>query len=255
MTLEALYPSLQGQTIFITGGATGIGAAMVEAFSVQGAKIAFIDIDQDSAQKLIDKIVANGRCEPWYSTIDVTNIEQLKAAIRSAAADLGTINTLINNVANDMRHDPKKVDLKTWRDCMAVNLDASFFAAQTAAEIMREQGGGSIINLSSINALLGPANMTGYVTAKAGTNGMTKALAKDFGTDRIRVNAILPGWVVTERQLTTWLTEEAEAQWAQHVALKDRLTEVDVAKLALFLASDESKMITGQCLSIDAGRT
>jgi NAD(P)-dependent dehydrogenase (short-subunit alcohol dehydrogenase family) len=162
---------------------------------------------------------------------------------------------LINNAANDHRHDPSELTAQDWRDCMAVNLDAAFFACQAAAAIMVHDGGGSIVNFSSINALLGPANMPGYVAAKAGIIGLTKALAADYGGWGIRVNAVLPGWVATERQLHTWLTPEAEADWMRHVALKQRLLPADVANLSLFLAADDSRMITGQNFVIDAGRT
>lgn len=255
MKNSANYPSLQQQTVFITGGATGIGATMVSAFCQQGARVAFVDIDAAAAQKLISQISDANIPPPWFRKVDVTDIEQLQNAISDASEQLGQIHSLINNVANDSRHDPLQMDEHAWRSCMAVNLDASFFAAQAAAKIMRAQQRGSIVNLSSINAILGPANMTGYVTAKAGINGMTKALAKDLGASNIRVNAILPGWVVTERQLTTWLTEDAERDWSKQVALNQRITPDDVANLALFLTADESRMITGQCLTIDAGRT
>ena len=185
----------------------------------------------------------------------MTDVPALQNAIQGAVSELGPLQALINNAANDNRHSPSEVTAQSWRDCMAINLDAAFFAAQAAAEIMQKQGSGSIINFSSINALLGPANMSGYVTAKAGLVGMTKALARDYGDSEIRVNAILPGWVVTDRQLQTWLTPEAEADWMKQVALKKRLQPVDVANLALFLAADDSRMITGQSFTIDGGRT
>jgi NAD(P)-dependent dehydrogenase (short-subunit alcohol dehydrogenase family) len=187
--------------------------------------------------------------------VDVTDTQALQASIKAAVEELGPLQALINNAANDNRHSPAEVTTESWRDCMAINLDAAFFAAQTAAELMTRQSGGSIINFSSINALLGPSNMPGYVTAKAGVLGMTKALARDYGGSAIRVNAILPGWVVTERQLSSWLTPEAEADWMQQVALKERLQPSEVANLALFLAADDSRMITGQSFTIDAGRT
>ena len=147
------------------------------------------------------------------------------------------------------------MSVSQWRDCLAINLDAAFFAAQAAAPVMAANGGGSIINFSSINATLGPSNMPGYVSAKAGLLGMTKALAKDYGADFVRVNAISPGWVVTQRQLDTWLTPEEEAAWMTQVALPRRLMPEDVANLALFLASNDSHMITGQNFTIDGGRT
>ena len=249
------YPSLAGRCVFITGGATGIGAAMVEAFAMQSAKVAFVDLDSASAQALCDKVEEQCGARPWFQSVDVTDVSALQHAIHGAVADLGPLQAIINNAANDNRHSPSEVTAQSWRDCMAINLDAAFFAAQAAAEIMQKQGGGSIINFSSINALLGPANMPGYVTAKAGLVGMTKALARDYGDSGIRVNALLPGWVVTDRQLQTWLTPEAEADWMKQVALKKRLQPADVANLALFLAAEDSRMITGQSFTIDGGRT
>ena len=251
----ANYPSLKGRCVLITGGATGIGAAMVEAFALQGAVVAFVDLDGDSADALCSKVKDQTGTSLWFQQIDVTDVSALQNSIRQAVKELGPLQALINNAANDNRHSPSDVTADSWRDCMAINLDAAFFAAQAGAELMAKESGGSIINFSSINALLGPANMPGYVTAKAGLLGMTKALARDYGESEIRVNAILPGWVVTERQLETWLTPEAEADWMKQVALKKRLQPSEVANLALFLAADDSRMITGQSFTIDGGRT
>ena len=253
MTNIANYPSLKERVVFITGGATGIGAALVEHFCRQACKVAFIDFDKESAFVLLNRLDKQLGIKPWYEEVDVTDLNALKSSILKASAELGPIHTLVNNVANDNRHTPDEVSAEAWRKCMAVNLDASFFATQTAVSTMQESG--SVINFSSINALLGPKDMPGYVTAKAGLIGMTKALAKDYGERNIRVNAILPGWVVTDRQLEKWLTPEAEQEWSKQVALKDRILPNDVANLALFLSSDASKMITGQSISIDAGRT
>ena len=258
MTDQTKYPSLKNRTVFITGGATGIGAAMVRAFSEQGAKVAFVDLVGNAAQDLVTNIQQSTGMRPWFRQLDITDIAALQSAIHDAAAELGPLRTLVNNAANDMRHAPADVTPDSWRNTMAINLDATFFAAQTAAELMTKQDneqGGSIINFSSINALLGPTNMPGYVAAKAGIMGLTKSLAKDFGGANIRVNAILPGWVVTQKQLDTWLTSEAEAAWMEQVALQKRLLPADVANLALFLAADDSAMITGQSLTIDGGRT
>ena len=251
----ANYPSLRDQCVFITGGATGIGAALVKAFAQQGAKVAFVDVDADSANNLIAVLEAESLTQFWFQEVDVTDYDALHKTIENADGALGPLNILINNAANDMRQAPADVTTKSWRDCMAINLDAAFFAAQAAARLMRERDGGSIINFSSINALLGPGNMPGYVTAKAGVVGLTKALARDYGSDKVRVNAILPGWVATERQLQSWLTPDEEANWMQQVALQTRLMPEDVANLALFLAATDSKMITGQSFIIDAGRT
>ncbi|MEH6569906.1 MAG: SDR family oxidoreductase [Halioglobus sp.] len=251
----AKYPSLEGRPVFITGGATGIGAAMVEAFALQGAKVGFVDLDSTSADALASKLEASTGTRPWFEQVDVTDVQGLQGAINSAVDELGPLLALVNNAANDARHTPAEVTAESWRKCMAVNLDATFFGAQAGAAVMAQHGGGSIINFSSINALLGPANMPGYVAAKAGIVGLTKALARDYGDSDVRVNAILPGWVVTERQLETWLTPEAEAAWMEQVALKRRLLPVDVANLALFLAADDSGMITGQSFTVDGGRT
>jgi NAD(P)-dependent dehydrogenase (short-subunit alcohol dehydrogenase family) len=256
MGVSTKYPSLEGRSVFVTGGATGIGAAMVEAFAQQGASVAFVDLDADSAASLCARLEDHIGIRPWFRQIDVTDTEALQEAIAAAVQEQGPLQALINNAANDNRHSPAEVTAQSWRDCMAINLDAAFFATQAAAQHMAAQDhGGSVINFSSINALLGPANMPGYVTAKAGVVGMTKSLARDYGESQIRVNAILPGWVVTERQLNTWLTPEAEADWMEQVALKERLQPSEVANLALFLAADDSRMITGQSFTIDGGRT
>ena len=255
MAKSANYPSLQDRCIFITGGATGIGAALVKAFAQQGANVAFVDIDADSAKQLINELESKQGPKLWYQAIDVTNVQALQQAILDADAQLGSVSVLVNNAANDMRHAPADVTAQSWRDCMAINLDAAFFAAQAAAGLMTQRNSGSIINFSSINALLGPSNMPGYVTAKAGIIGLTKALARDYGPNGVRVNAILPGWVATERQLQTWLTPDEESRWMEQVALQERLLPEDVANLALFLAATESKMITGQSFTVDAGRT
>jgi len=257
----ANYPSLAGRCVFITGGATGIGAAMVEAFARQRSQVAFVDLDSAAAERLCARLESETGTRPWFQPLDVTDVSALQNSIRRAVNDLGPLQALINNAANDRRHSPEDVTPESWRDCMAINLDATFFAAQVAAELMgaasgeeRKQGG-SIINFSSINALLGPSNMPGYVAAKAGIVGLSKALATDYGESDIRVNAILPGWVVTQRQLDTWLTPEAEADWMEQVSLKQRLLPQEVANLALFLAAEDSRMITGQSFTIDGGRT
>ena len=251
----ATYPSLAGRRVFITGGATGIGAALVEAFAGQGAVVGHLDLAEDAAEMLADQLQQAGHSRPWFRRVDVTDTPALKAAIGDFATEAGALDVLVNNVADDTRHDLLSLTEDGWRRCMAVNLDCAFFASQRAVELMRGSGTrGAIINLSSINALLGPSEMPGYVTAKAGLLGLTKALARQFGVDGIRVNAILPGWVVTQRQLDLWLTEEAEAAWMDQVCLKQRIEPRDAANLALFLASDDSRMITNQHFVIDGGR-
>lgn len=255
MAAQTRYPSLVDRGVFITGGATGIGAAFVDSFARAGARVAFVDIDEAPAQGLVGRLESQHGRTVWFRRADVTDAAGLEAAVREASADLGGLDVLVNNAANDQRHSVEELDAERWRRCMALNLDAAFIAARAVSAEMKVRRRGTIINVGSVNALLGPAGMPGYVTAKAGIMGMTKALSREFGPYNIRVNAILPGWVVTERQLEKWLTPEAEAEWSRQVSLKRRLLPADVANLALFLASDDSEMITGQSLVIDAGRT
>jgi D-xylose 1-dehydrogenase len=245
----ATYPSLEGRVVFVTGGASGIGAAFVERFSQQGAKVAFVDLQADAGRELGERVGA------WFAPCDVTDASALQSAIADAGARLGPITVLINNVANDTRHAAVETSPAEWRRGLAVNLDPAFIASSAVQPMMKAAGGGAIINVSSINALLGPAEMATYVAAKGAINALSKSLAREWGADRIRVNALSPGWVVTPRQLTLWLTPEAEAEWSELVALKDRIAPDDVARLALFLASDDARMITGQNFVIDAGRT
>jgi NAD(P)-dependent dehydrogenase (short-subunit alcohol dehydrogenase family) len=247
--LSARYDSLTGRAVFVTGGASGIGEAFVTAFAAQGARVAFVDVREDAGRALAAKTGAHfGRC-------DVTEPGALAAALEQAARTTGAIGVLINNVANDMRHDAMSLDETAWRGALAVNLDPVIAAARAVQPGMKDAGGGVIINLSSINALLGPPDMAAYVAAKAAILGLTKSLAREWGRHFIRVNAISPGWVATARQRQTWLTPEAERAWMEQVALKREILPADVAALALFLASDDAAMITGQNFIIDGGRT
>lgn len=250
----ATYPSLAGKRVFITGGATGIGAALVRAFCEQKARVGFIDIDGDAGVKLAETLYSSCGVEPWFNAMDVRDVPALQKSILAFHSKHGGLDVLINNVANDARHQPLDVTEESWRDCLSVNLDSAFFSSQSAIRLMKEAGGGAIINFSSINALIGPTEMPGYVSAKAALLGLTKALARSYGADGIRVNAILPGWVITERQLQNWLTPEVEYEWMEQTALKSRILPSDVANLALFLAADDSRMITNQQFVIDGGR-
>jgi NAD(P)-dependent dehydrogenase (short-subunit alcohol dehydrogenase family) len=247
----ATYPSLKDRTVFITGGASGIGAAFTHAFHDQGAKVAFVDLDEAAGSAFAAKLGASA----WFSHCDVTDAEALQGAVRDAAAALGPITVLVNNVANDTREEPADLSPEAWRKGLAVNLDPTFIAAQAVYPMMKAAGGGSIVNLSSINAQLAPGELPTYSAAKGAINSLTKSLARAWGPDRIRVNALSPGWVITPRQLELWLTPKAEADWAKLTALKDRIMPEDIALAALFLASDDSRMMTGQELVVDAGRT
>ena len=248
--MAATYPSLAGRVVFITGGASGIGAALVHAFHDQGAWVAFVDLAQEAGEALAAELP-----RAWFRPCDVTDGAALQDLVREAATDLGGLHVLVNNVANDTRAAAADTSAADWRASLAVNLDPAFLAAVAAYPLIKAAGGGAILNLSSINALLGPAGLAAYSAAKGAINALTKSLAREWGPDNIRVNAISPGWVVTERQLALWLTPEAEAAWMDQVALKRRIQPGDIASLSLFLASDDAAMITGQNLVIDGGRT
>lgn len=246
----ARYPSLKDRVVFITGGASGIGASFVAQFHAQGAKVAFVDRQADAGRALADRLPG-----AWFRALDVTAGAALSEAIEAAAAALGPVTVLVNNVADDSRHVAAATSAEAWRAGLAVNLDPVFLAATAVYPMMRDAGGGAIVNVGSINALWGPAGMVAYVAAKGAINSLTKGLAREWGDDGIRVNALSPGWVVTDRQLELWLTPEAEADWARQVALPGRIAPDDIARAALFLASDDSRMMTGQNLVVDAGRT
>lgn len=248
--MAATYPDLAGKVVFVTGGASGIGATVVEEFHGQGARVAFVDLDETAGRALSERLEGS-----WFRRCDVTDADALQASITAAAEALGPVNVLINNVANDTRHVAAETTPEQWREGLAVNLDPAFIASTACYPMMRDAGGGVIVNVSSINALLGPAEMPAYVAAKGAINALSKGLAREWGKDNIRVNALSPGWVITERQLKLWLTPEAEAEWMSQVALPQRIMPEDIARLMLFLASEDARMITGQNLVIDGGRT
>lgn len=249
----ATYPSLAGRVALIIGGATGIGAALVEAFANQGARVAFLDIDEDAGNALSEQL-ADRASQPLFVPCDIRDIEALRFAIHTVADRLGPIRVLINNAAWDDRHKLEDVSPEYWDQGMAVNLRPHFFSTQAVRDAMREAGGGSVINMSSNSYLLGLEGYPGYVTAKAGIVGLTKGLARELGPENIRINAVLPGWVMTQRQKDLWLTDEAEKELMQQQALKTKIDPADVARLTLFLAAEDSALITGQSHIIDGGR-
>ena len=250
----AVYPSLRDRGVFVTGGASGIGAEEVTQFARQGAKVAFVDIDDAAAAALIARLRAEGHAAPWYQNCDVTNIPALQAAIAGAAGALGSITALVNNAANDQRHRWQDMTAAYWDERMAVNLRHQFFAIQAVAPIMKAAGGGSIVNFGSISWHAGQGGMPAYTTAKAAVEGLTKGMARDLGPDGIRVNTVIPGWIMTQRQIDLWLTPEAETALLQSQCLKTKLVPADVARMVLWLASDDSRMCTSQLWVVDAGR-
>jgi NAD(P)-dependent dehydrogenase (short-subunit alcohol dehydrogenase family) len=250
----ATYPSLTGRVVFVSGGATGIGADIVQAFGGNGAKVAFVDIDEDAGNALLAKVTAAGSAA-LFLPCDVTDIAALRGAIATTRSRLGPICVLINNAARDDRHNLADVEPEYWDRALNVNLRHHFFAAQAAHPQMKELGYGSIINLGSIAWRRAGAEFPAYATAKAGIFGLTHALARAFGRDNIRVNSIEPGAVLTERQRKLWFqTEEALDSVRQRQLLKEALCGDDIARMALFLAADDSRMITCQSFTVDGGR-
>ncbi|MDE2199177.1 MAG: SDR family oxidoreductase [Rhodospirillales bacterium] len=249
MTPPVTYRSLAGSRVLITGGASGIGADMVRAFAAQGARVAFLDIDEAAGTALARDIPA------MFRPCDVTDIAALRAVIGQFLSDFGGIDVLVNNAARDDRHDMAVVEPDYWRKALALNLDHQFFASQAVAPAMAAQGRGSIILMGSVSWLRGRPGMVGYTTSKAAINGMTRTLARELGTNGIRVNCIVPGAIVTERQLRLWSTPAINQQILELQALKFRLQPEHVASMALFLGSDESAGCTGANFIVDAGLT
>ena len=248
----AHYPSLQDRVVLITGGGSGIGGSMTEAFAGQGARVAFVDIDEKASTALVERLSA-ARHQPLFIRADVTDIGALKHAVARVRTEAGPVAVLVNNAANDERHKIDDVTPEYWDGSMNVNLRHQFFAAQAVHPHMKELGDGSIINLSSTAWMFGGGDFAIYSTAKAGVIGLTNALARAFGGDLIRVNAIEPGAVMTEKQLRLWYTEETADAMAERQMIKKRLLPEEVARMALFLAADDSQMITKQCILVDAG--
>ncbi len=248
----ATYPSLAGRTVFVSGGASGIGEAIVRAFAGQGARIGFVDIMEGAGTKLAEELSGEG-AEVVFVPCDLTDIAALKAAVAHVAAELGAVTVLVNNAANDTRHDWRNETPESFDARIAVNLRHFFFAIQAVAPGMIEAGGGSIVNFGSISWMVGSRDLPVYMTAKAGIHGMSRSFARELGPHRIRVNTVLPGWVMTERQLKLWVNEETDKLLAERQCLPDRLQPDDLARMVLFLASDDSRMCTAQDFIVDGG--
>jgi NAD(P)-dependent dehydrogenase (short-subunit alcohol dehydrogenase family) len=249
----AIYPSLRDRSVFITGGGSGIGASLVRHFAAQGARVAFVDIAVASSERLVQEVAQLGDPTPLFIECDLRDIEALRRAIQTTADAHGPITVLVNNAAHDERHAFDTVTPEYWDDRMAVNLRHQFFAAQAVHPMMKAAGGGSIINFGSVSWMIGQGGMPGYTTAKSAIMGLTRGLARDFGPDNIRVNSIAPGWIMTERQLSLWLDEEGERELMKRQCLKRKLYPDDMARIALFLAADDSNAMTNQTYICDGG--
>ena len=250
--MGAIYPDLAGKSVLVTGGASGIGAAIVEAFAAQNAKVGFIDLDIGAGEGLSRKLSEAGATSA-FAAADLRDIEALRAAVEAVRTVIGPITVLVNNAARDDRHATEEVTADYFDERMATNFRHQFFATQAVLPDMRAAGGGSVICLSSLVPIVGMGGMPVYAAAKAAVFGLVRSLARDHGPENIRVNALSPGWIMTERQLSMWLTPEADAMRAERQCLTRRLVPEDVARVALFLASEESSGITAQNHIVDGG--
>ncbi|WP_296478984.1 SDR family NAD(P)-dependent oxidoreductase [Roseinatronobacter sp.] len=248
---SAIYPSLKGASVLITGGATGLGADFVRAFAAQGARVGFVDIDAEAGAALASELGT----QTAFVAADLRDLDALPQIIAKLAEQLGPFTVLVNNAARDERHDFATLTPEYWRDCLATNLSHHVFAAQAVAKGMAQAGGGSIINMGSISWMRGRPGMLGYTTSKGAINGMTRSLAAELGPQGIRVNSVVPGAILTERQARLWLTPEKNAEFLEQQALKFRLEPHHVTPMVLFLASEASIGCTGQNFIVDAGLT
>lgn len=245
----AIYPSLKNRSVYITGGATGIGAAMVEAFAEQGSKVGFVDMQEQEGAKLADRLGEN----VVFIPCDLRDIGALRECFGTLKQRIGPAAVLVNNAARDDRHDWRDVTPEYWDERMATNLRHFFFAIQAVAPDMIEMGGGSIINFGSISWMQREGNMPAYTTAKSAVQGLTRTMARDLGSYRIRVNTLVAGWVMTERQKQLWATPEALEKHRERQCLKDFVQPEHMARAALWLASDDSEMCTAQDFMVEAG--
>jgi D-xylose 1-dehydrogenase len=249
----ASYPSLRDCVVVVTGGASGIGEAIVEAFAMQNSRVAFLDIQDAAAERLIHKIEAAGFTPPVYFHCDLNDVAAIKASVENIHERFSTVDVLVNNAGNDSRHSVEEVTPESWDRVMAVNLKHQFFMSQAVIPFMKQAGGGSIINMSSISWAIPSIGLPVYVTAKAAIVGLTRTLAHELGVHNIRVNCVMPGAIQTERQERLWFTETYKAEILARQALKRMIRPDEVARLVLFLAAEDSSGITNQSFVIDGG--
>lgn len=252
MPIYARYPSLAARTVLVTGGATGIGATLVAQFAAQSARVAFIDIDEPAGHALAAALSGTDT-PPKFITADLTEIVALNAAIEQVRQHFGPITVLLNNAANDRRHSLDETTPESWDAGIAVNLKHQFFAAKAVVADMQRAGGGSIVNFGSVSWMLKQGGMPVYTTAKSAVQGLTRSLARDLGRFNIRVNTLVPGWVMTEKQLRLWVDDSARADIARGQCINRPLQSEHIARMALFLAADDSAMCTAQNFVVDGG--
>jgi NAD(P)-dependent dehydrogenase (short-subunit alcohol dehydrogenase family) len=248
----ASYPSLKDRVVLVTGGGSGIGEEIVRQFARQGSRVTFLDINVEASEALV-RSLAGESLAVKFRKCDLTDIAALRATIAATEKEAGPITILINNAANDQRHPMEGVTPEYWDDRMAVNIKHQFFAAQAVAPGMAAAGGGVIVNLGSASWMLGQGGMPAYTTAKSAVMGLTRSLATDLGPKNIRVVCVVPGWIMTQRQIDNWLTPEGEAELMKNQCLKRKLYPEDIARPVLFFASDEAGGCTAQAYVVDGG--
>jgi D-xylose 1-dehydrogenase len=247
------YASLRDRVVFVSGGSSGIGAELVRAFAQQGARVAFCGTRPDGGAALIDELEKAGHAAPWYGACDVRDVAAYQALLARVQSELGPVRVLVNNAGRDDRHRMEDVTSEFWDDRLALNLKHYFFAIQAVAPGMERAGGGSVVNMGSVSWMRGRPNLVGYTTAKAGILGLTRTLARELGPRNVRVNALVPGAIVTERQTTLHRDPAADQEFLDAQCLKIRLDPGHVARATLFLAADDSDGMTGQHVLVDAG--
>ena len=251
--MKVKYYDLENKRVFVTGGGSGIGASIVEHFCEQKAEVHFIDINEDESNKLISECKNKNFSVPNFTNCDLLNIKELQSTISKIISEKGPIEILINNAANDERHKIEDVTEEFWNDRMNINLRHYFFTVQSVREAMIKNNGGVIVNIGSASWMIGQGGMAAYTAAKSGVVGLTRSFARDLGEYNIRVNSVVPGWTITQRQLEKWLTPESEAEMMKKQCIKKRLMPSDIAKAVLFFSSNQSSGCTNQSYVVDNG--
>ncbi|MBS22195.1 MAG: 3-oxoacyl-ACP reductase [Rhodobacterales bacterium] len=250
MSNEAVYPSLNNKVVVVTGGGSGIGESITRSFIKQGAKVAFLDFNEKDSIKLIKDLNTDNL---HFEFCDLRDIEQLKNSIKKISSKFGPIQILVNNAARDDRHSLQSVTSEYFDERIATNLKHQLFASQAVVSDMEKNGGGAIINMGSTSWMIGQGGMPCYTTAKSAIQGLTRGLARDLGPKNIRVNCVVPGWIMTERQVDMWLTPESEKELMDRQCIKRKLFPKDIARFVLFMASDEASACSNQSFVVDGG--
>ena len=250
MSNEAVYPSLNNKVVVVTGGGSGIGESITRSFIKQGAKVGFLDFNEKDSMKLINELNTDNL---HFEFCDLRDIEQLKNSIKKISSKFGPIQILVNNAARDDRHSLQSVTSEYFDERIATNLKHQLFASQAVVSDMEKNGGGAIINMGSTSWMIGQGGMPCYTTAKSAIQGLTRGLARDLGPKNIRVNCVVPGWIMTERQVDMWLTPESEKELMDRQCIKRKLFPKDIARFVLFMASDEASACSNQSFVVDGG--